>query len=514
MRRRLFAVPLLLAALTVVAVAQAPGGDVSLVILHTNDTHGHLLPFSYPAIVPEGSELSSLPARRDIGGIARRAALASKIRAAAAARGATVWLVDVGDFTDGTPFSTEYKGEADVAAMNAVGYQFATIGNHEFNTTPDGLRSLLSKPSYPIVLANVTVKATGEPLLPPYRIERVGGLRVAIFGLVTRSAQGYPAARDHLVVTEDIAVARALVPKLRAEADLVVLLSHCGADIDARLAAEVPGIDVIVGGHSHSRLPTGQFVWRSEDLRVDGVNGTIIVQAHQWGGELGRLDLLVRRAADGAWNIVRYRARLLPITADMPADGTVAGIVDRFWKPIAARFGEVVGTAAGDFSARGDDEAPYALVADAVRETFGVEFSLENAGGVRAPLVAGPITYGDLVTLDPFNNTVILFQATGARIREIVARHAPYPSGLRYRILDGEVVDLTVGGQPVQDDRVYAGATNSYFAGVALKDLALKDTGRSRLEVVAAHIRSHATVKPSYDGRRVVIGPLRRGASR
>lgn len=513
MRRRLLVVPLILAALTVVAFAQAPAGGVSLVILHTNDTHGHLLPFSYPTIVPAGSELAALPARRDIGGIARRAALVSKVRAEAAARGATVWLVDVGDFTDGTPFSTEYKGEADIEAMNATGYQFATLGNHEFNTTPEGLRSLLSKPAYPLVLANVTVKATGEPLLPPYRIERIGDLRVAIFGLVTRASQGYPAARDHLVVTEDLTVARALVPKLRAEADLVVLLSHCGADIDARLAAEVPGIDVIVGGHSHSRLPTGEFVWRSEDLRVDGVNGTVIVQAHQWGGELGRLDLLIRRAADGTWNVARYRARLLPVTADLPADATVAGIVDRFWKPIASRFGAVIGTAAADFSARGDDEAPYALVADAVRETFGVAFSLENPGGVRAPLVAGPITYGDLVTMDPFGNTVILFQATGAQIRQIVSRYAPYPSGLRYRLVDGEAVELTIGGQPLEDTRVYSGATNSYFAGVALKDLTVKDTGRSRLDVVVEHIRTHGTVKPSYDGRRIVIGPVRRGTS-
>ncbi len=512
MRRRLF-LPLVLAALALMAFTQAPGGDVSLVILHTNDTHGHLLPFSYPTIVPAGSELAALPARRDIGGIARRAALVSRLRAESASRGATVWLVDVGDFTDGTPFSTEYMGEADIAAMNAMGYQFATLGNHEFNTTPEGLRSLLSKPAYPIVLANVTVKATGEPLLPPYRIERIGDVRVAIFGLVTRAAQGYPAARDHLVVTEDITVARALVPKLRAEADIVVLLSHCGADIDARLAAEVPGIDVIVGGHSHSRLPTGEFVWRSEDLRVDGVNGTVIVQAHQWGGELGRLDLLIRRSPVGEWNVARYRSRLLPITSDMPADATVAGIVDRFWKPIAARFGEVVGAAAGDFSSRGDDEAPYALVADAVRETFGVEFSLENPGGVRAPLVAGPVTYGDLVTMDPFGNTVILFQATGARIREIVARYVPYPSGMRYRLVDGKPLDLTIGGQPLQDDRVYAGATNSYFAGVALKDLAVKDTGRTRLDVVVSHIRKHGTVTPSYDGRRVVIGPVRRGTS-
>ena len=502
-------VSIVLAACGSAVFAQAPAPDVALTILHTNDTHGHLLPFSYPTIVPEGSELADLPAKRDIGGIARRSALVSKIRGDVARRGGVVWLVDLGDFTDGTPFSSEYKGEADLAAMNATGYQFGTLGNHEFNAEPDWLPKLLMKAAYPMVLANATVRSTGAHLLPAYRIEKVGGVRVALFGLITKSTQGYPAARDRVLIADELQTARDLVPRLRAEADVVVLLSHCGLDVDMKLAAEIPGIDVIVGGHSHTRVPVGEFVWRGDDLSADSVTGTVIVQAHQWGGELGRLDLLFRKSADGAWRIVRYRSRLVPIMSGMPDDPVVAGVVDRFWKPISARYGAVVGTAAADFSSRGDDDAPYNLVADAVREAFQVDFDLENGGGVRAPLVAGPITVGDLVTLDPFNNTVVLFEATGARIRQLLTRNAPYPSGLRYRMVDGVVTEVSIGGQPLQDDKVYRGATNSYFAMVALKDLTVKDTGRSRLDVVTEHIRSRGTVTPAYDSRRIVIGSRR-----
>ncbi|MDO8836960.1 MAG: 5'-nucleotidase C-terminal domain-containing protein, partial [Vicinamibacterales bacterium] len=313
-----------------------------------------------------------------------------------------------------------------------------------------------------------------------------------------------------VTIADEMQTARALVPKLRAEADIVILLSHCGVNVDEKLAAEVPGIDVILGGHSHTRMPVGQFVWHSEDLHADSVNGTVIAQAHQWGGELGRLDLRLGRNANGHWRVVRYRSRLLPITADMPDDPAVAAVVDKYWKPIAARYGTVIGTAAADFSSRGDDEAPYNLVADAVRNTFKVEFELENGGGVRAPLVAGPITVGDMVTLDPFNNTVVLFEATGAQIRQLITRNAPYPSGLRYRLVDGALAEVTIGGQPLQDDRVYQGATNSYFAMVALKGFAQTDTGRSRLDVVVEYIRSLGTVTPAYDGRRVVIGQRRR----
>ena len=106
---------------------------VPLTILHTNDTHGHLLPFSYPTLLPAGSDLAMLKERTNIGGIARRATLVRQVREQMAAQHTTVWLVDAGDFSDGTPMSTEYHGEADVAAMNATGYDIATIGNHEFN---------------------------------------------------------------------------------------------------------------------------------------------------------------------------------------------------------------------------------------------------------------------------------------------------------------------------------------------------------------------------------------------
>ena len=112
-----------------------------------------------------------------------------------------------------------------------------------------------------------------------------------------------------------------------------------------------------------------------------------------------------------------------------------------------------------------------------MRETFRSSSTSRTAAASGRPLVAGPITVGDMVTLDPFNNTVVLFEATGARIRQLLTRNAPYPSGLRYRMVDGVVTEVTIGGQPLQDDKIYKGATNSYFAGVALKDLTREGHG-------------------------------------
>ena len=129
---------------------------------------------------------------------------------------------------------------------------------------------------------------------------------------------------------------------------------------------------------------------------------------------------------------------------------------------------------------------------------------MENTGGVRAPLLQGAVTRGDLVMLDPFTNTVVLFKATGRDIRQMLERYTPAVSGIKYRVQNRQLADVTIGGQPLVDDRTYSGVTNSYFAGYALKGLGAQDTGKPRLDTLIAYIRRKGTIQPAYDGRRVV----------
>jgi 5'-nucleotidase/UDP-sugar diphosphatase len=479
--------------------------QVSLTILHTNDTHGHLLPFSYPATAPPGSELADLKERKDIGGIARRATLVKRLRAELEARGTTVWLVDAGDFSDGTPFSTEYHGEADITAMNAAGYDFGTLGNHEFNNSLSTLKRLIGMFRFPVLCANALDAATGKPLVPPSVIREVGPLKIGIFGLLTREAGRYQAGKEGVTVTSELEAARRMVTDLRREAGIVIAISHSGEEVDEKIGAAVPGLDVIVGGHSHTRLPLGQIVWHSDELKPKSVNGTIIVQDFQWGGELGRLDLLFTKDDLGSWHVERYRERLIPVTADIPEDQSVAAVVQRYWKPIAAHYGEIIGRAADDFSERGDDLAPYNFVADAIRESTGSEIELENMGGVRAPLIKGNIALADLIALDPFENNVVTFRISGRQLKEILRRSHPAVSGIRYRLESGVLSEVTVGGKPVEDDRLYTGASNTYLAEYALKGIEVVNTGKLRRNVLIEYIRKKGTIKPSYDGRRVVI---------
>jgi 5'-nucleotidase / UDP-sugar diphosphatase len=479
--------------------------QVSLTILHTNDTHSHLLPFSYPSIAPPGSDIAALKARSNIGGIARRSTLAKRLREELEKKGTTVWLMDAGDFSDGTPFSTEYHGEADAAAMNAAGYKFGALGNHEFNNSLSKLKSLIGIFKYPILCSNASEKTTGALLARASEILAVGPLKIGIFGLVTKDASEYPAAKEAIAIADEVETSKSMVKALRPQANIIVALSHSGEMVDQKIAAAVPGVDIIVGGHTHSRLPVGEFVWHSNKLKVDDVNGTVVVQAHQWGGELGRLDLLFGKDSRGIWHIERYRASLIPVTPDIPEDPSVAAVVDKFWKPIAARFGEIIGQAAADFIERGNDLAPYNLMADCIRDTFKTDIELENMGGIRAPLIKGKITREDLVTMDPFNNTVVTFKITGRELKDILKSHHPAISGIRYRIENGAIVETTIADKPLRENQTYTGSTNSYFAQKFMKDIKVQDTGKMPVDILVDYIRKKGTVHPVYDSRRVIL---------
>ncbi len=475
-----------------------------IVILHTNDTHGHLLPFSYPQGIDPNSQEAQLPYKHDIGGIARRATLIRQLRQQY--RDQTL-VVDCGDFMDGTPFSLHYFGEADVAAMNACGYDYATLGNHEFSNTLAQVQKLIRMARFTFVCANARLRRTGQLLVPPSVIIERNGLRIALFGLIVQDTQNYRGAREGVDILDPFEVAQQLVPQLRQQADVVILLSHLGIETELELARRVPGIDVIVGGHSHTRLPEPRFVaWGTNEIFA--LNGTLVVQAHQWGGELGRLDLICYRAPDtGRWRVVAYKGQLIPITRAIPEDPQVARVVARYWKPLAARYGRVVGYAADDFVQRGDDLAEYYLVSDAVRAMMNSDFDLQNLYGIRIQLAKGAITYYDLARMMPFGNTVVRFEITGRALKQILERQRPTCSAnLRYRVENGRLIEATLNGEPIRDDATYRGTTNSYFAERYLKPsgITLIDTKQVMLDVVADYIRRQRTVSPSYDGRRVV----------
>src|SRR5467141_3007700 len=288
------------------ALAAWPDQPDSLLILHTNDIHAHLMPFEDPkgAIV---------------GGAAARAALISRLHR----QHARTLLLDAGDVFQGTPFYNFFRGVPDYRSMTLMHYDAGAFGNHELDDGPAWWLRARRAAGFPILTANVFVTADSgwaAPLAPvahpllkgarwiggekvrdsarlrhittPYVIQDVGGVKVAILGLTTKDIVAIVSRERNqgVAVADPITVAGALVPELRKKADVVIALTHIGVDQDRALASRVPGIDVIVGGHSHTYLWQPLFI---RNGNRNGYDGTAIVQAGRWGDRVGRLAIAI-----------------------------------------------------------------------------------------------------------------------------------------------------------------------------------------------------------------------------
>lgn len=436
-----------------------PAAPQTLTILHTNDHHGRFWKSS------KGEY-----------GLAARKTVVDRVRAEAAARGGHVLLLDAGDVNTGVPESDMQDAEPDVRGMNAMGYDAMAVGNHEFDNPLSVLRRQQGWMDFPLLAANV-YDASGQRLFPAYHLFRLRGLTVAVFGLTTETTAlvGNPEHVKGLTFRPAVDEARELVPQLRGQADVVVALTHLGyAESELPgvpqtgseiLARAVPGIDLIVDGHSHTRL----------DVPAQE-NGTVIVQAGEYGKYVGRVDLLVEggrvRLAD---------ASLLPVNLAgeaVPEDQAMLALLAPFQEKGQDALRTVIGHAAGDFPAdravmRSAQTALGSLVCRAVMDKTGADAAVLNSGGIRAGLAAGPITYKDVLTVKPFGNTVCTVDMTAEELAEYLRMTASLPpgsggfaqyGGVGFTLRGGRVGDVVVNGAPLEAGRMYTVAVDSYLA--------------------------------------------------
>lgn len=457
------------------ATTPAPA-PVPLVILHTNDTHGAVW----------GSD--------EVGSAAQRASVVDEVRREVAAAGGVTLLLDAGDVHTGTFCSDRQGAEPDLEAMEAMGYDAMVVGNHEFDRPFRQTLAQRELVDFPILGANVVRSADGQALFQPTAVIERGGLRVGVLGVVTAEAVTTSTrGSDPALGFEDpIATARRLVPELRRQVDLMVVLSHLGLEADRRLAAEVEGIDVIVGGHSHDAL--------TEPLVV---GDTVIVQAGHDGSHLGRLDLVV-----GVDGVELRGGRLVPVTADLPADPEVAGVLSRY---ACAETNEVVtrldGPIAHDpLDGLGTSTALSNLISDAYREIAGTDLSIMNKGGIRADLPAGEVTPAHIHAVLPFGNELVVLEvedddllaiARSVRDRGRDGRGILFTSGMTFQFGPGDQVEVMIDGSPPEPGRRYTLAISSFMAhgGDGHDPLArlepLRGTGQTTAEVLTTYLRAH-----------------------
>ena len=220
------------------------GQSQPLVIMHTNDTHSQIDPYSYKKDI-------------NVGGFLRREVAIREVRA----ENPYTLLLDAGDFSQGTPYFNIFKGYIEVRLMNAMGYDAATLGNHEFDNGCAALAARLKTANFPVVCANYQfANKKLSKVIKPYTIIERAGHRIGIFGLGV-NLNGYIAPQIAREVTylDPVETARKMVAELRAKnCDLIICLSHLGLDTnsdnDYLMALQVPEIDVIIGGHSHEEI--------------------------------------------------------------------------------------------------------------------------------------------------------------------------------------------------------------------------------------------------------------------
>lgn len=450
------------------ALASAAPGAREVTILYTNDFHSAIDPV--PAYWRPGSP--------KLGGAAQLSTLIQRVRA----RESPVFLFDSGDLFTGT-FSYATRGEALMRLWETLKVDAMAIGNHEFDYGSAVFTPLMKNAAFPILGANLFLKATGARYAKPWVIVERGGVRVGVIGIIGEDAASVtlPSGIAELDVRDPLPEVEAAVKELRPRVDLVVVLAHQGktgpmqsdaegrpevqrdVDEDLRLAGAVPGIDVLVGGHAHRGL---------EQPLVHPKTGTLVVQTYGYGTRLGYLKL----SLEGG-RVVSHEGELLEVRSDeLLPDPAVVALLGPYRRRLTAEYGGPVATLERRLVRDYNRESSLGcFVADVMREATGAEIAFENAGGLRADLPEGKVGKPEVLDALPFPNALVTLAMDGKAIRDVLEQGLTLERGLIQvsgltavydlrRPAGQRLLEARVGGQPLVEGKRYSVATNSFLA--------------------------------------------------
>ena len=387
--------------------APAPSESAAeTVILFTNDAHCH---------VNDGIGYSGLAAYKD----------------EMEKTGADVLLVDDGDEVQGGSIGTLTKGDSIVSMMNDVGYDIAIPGNHEFDYGMDRYLELTKKMDFPVICANLINLRTGKPVFEPYVIKEAGGRKIAFVGVTTPTTitstapkyfqdengeylygfcQGDGGNRLYETVQNAVGSAK------EDGADIIVLIAHLGIDdadspyMSTDVISHTSGIDVVLDGHSHSTVEMEKV------KNKDGKN-VILSQTGCFMAAIGKLTI------DAAGNM---KTEL--ITDYDTKDQKVQSEIDEEEASYNEKLQEVIGSTGFDLMSTHEDGKTWLVrnnetnmgdfVADAYRYATGAQIAIINGGGVRANIMKGDVTYGDLLNVNPFSNALCIRKVTGEELSD------------------------------------------------------------------------------------------------
>lgn len=404
---------------------------VSLTLVATTDLHGHIFP---------EDDFTGRPANW---GLAKIATLVGAIRG----QHPNVLLLDCGDTTQGTPLAyyavrrMPSRPNPMIAAMNELDYAAMALGNHDFNFGLNVLTKLRREAKFPLLAANLRPTAGSNPAgIEPYAVRTIAGVRVGIAGFVTPGVAFWELPENYAGYEFEgiVHAAQRVIPEVRAKSDLVVVIMHSGLTRDpssgepltedriagenavGALAATVPGIDVILYGHTHL------------ELSGKSINGVLLAQAKNWGQSLAEADVEMEQKAEGAWRVVAKSSRTIPVTENVAVDQKIAALAQPYQQATQAWLGKVVAHSTAELNtetARIEANPLVALLQRAQMHAAGAEVSLAAAFSTGVHIPAGAVTVRQLCALYPYENTLFTVEMTGAQLREALEHAASlYPA--------------------------------------------------------------------------------------
>lgn len=406
-----------------------------LTLLHTSDLHGSVLPWD---------DFRDRPAD---GSLAQVSTLVREVRAEV---DHPILVLDSGDTIQGTPFEQFPlvrwgEDSPTVFAMNRIGYDAMAVGNHEFNFGLEILRRAEAQADFPFLAANVVEAGTREPAFPSHMVIDTGAVRVGVIGLVTPNVPGWERPEHYrgLSFRPMDQVALEQVRRLREDdgCDLIVVLAHTGFERDPERGeptgteaenfgwrlARIPGIDVLLTGHTHEDIPPREL------------HGTVVSQPSGRARAVTRIDLDLEQR-DGAWRIASWSGENIPL-AGVPPDPDIERPLAELHTRVAEALDGPVGEVVEPVSVAGcrlHDCAALDLIHRVQLEASGAELSLASLLSDRTPeLAPGPVTWRWIFAFYVYPNTLVKLELSGAQIRDILEHAARYYDGLDCAGKDG-----------------------------------------------------------------------------
>jgi len=478
-------------------------------ILHSNDMHGDFL----AEVQGQKGEL--------IGGLALLSGYINKVRQ----KEENVLYVISGDMVQGSLIDSEYKGISTMEIMNYLAPDVVTLGNHEVDYGLPHLLFLEKMANFPIVNANLYIKKYHRRLMRPYIIIKKAGFDILFTGIITEKIMD-SINQDKLIgsfVTLSEAsneVGRITDAYKNDDIDLTILLTHIGYESDIELAKLLKpewGVDMIIGGHSHTILE-----------KPAKINNILIAQAGVGTNQIGRFDIVVD---DDTNSIVEYKWKLIPIN-DQLAEPVKAltGYIDCYKKEVDGKYQTLVCKFSKKLThpQREIETSLGNLIADTFAEIAECDAMLVGAGSIRVKEMGPMVTLGDLMACFPYDDSLNRFTIKGSQLKKIfnhIMRLAnrdgegecyQVNSGVKavYNDSKSELESLAVKGQLVEDSKDYTVCLQGYHVNsgadyLNISEKELRESGKSKVvstsaqSVLEEYLKNHQNISKELEGRLV-----------